>query len=221
MIIFGSKGRVLDGRAIENLSCQFCGKSELYSFGVGKYFHFFWIPLTFISKKVGLECRHCSKCIYGDEIPSDLAKKLKEEIFNKQFVWRKRFLRSFFFIVVCLLVISHFTDKKLQEDYFKNPMVDDVYVVDVNSLIKDKNDSYPYGVLKIEQVLPDQLEFKVVKFRYSDEYDAEKIIRRENMESDSFYQDDPIYISRKKLNDLNNSDFILAIKRKGHTSSYY
>lgn len=44
MIIYGTRGKVIQGTRINNMACKSCGNQSHNTFGVLRYFHIFWIP---------------------------------------------------------------------------------------------------------------------------------------------------------------------------------
>lgn len=87
MIIFGTKSRVIAGNPVKGLICQHCGHEAHVSFGVLRYFHIYWIPTVPYAKKTGLECIHCKKTIFDNEIPIEIYYKLFNQLFTRKTVW--------------------------------------------------------------------------------------------------------------------------------------
>ena len=83
MIIYGIRGKVIQGEPVKNVPCSHCDNDAHISFGVIQYFHLYWIPTFMCTKKVGLECVRCKNTIFDKEIPGDLSSTISSQLFNK------------------------------------------------------------------------------------------------------------------------------------------
>lgn len=83
MIFFGTRGRVIHGELIEGLLCPCCDNKYFKTFGVLRYFHFYWVPTFITSKKVGVECTHCKLTLMDKEIPRALGNKIMSYVYKR------------------------------------------------------------------------------------------------------------------------------------------
>lgn len=82
MSIYGTTGKLIKGRILENLKCSNCGNRIHSSFGILRYFHICRIPVLPLSKKVGLECSNCRWTLLDNQIPEELRTDISRSIFD-------------------------------------------------------------------------------------------------------------------------------------------
>ena len=103
MIIYGIRGKIIQGQPIKDFPCPHCENEAHISFGVIQYFHIYWIPTFMYAKKVGLECLHCRNTVFDKELPQDLYSQLSPKLFNNGNV-----LPMFSGLAIIFLLILYF-----------------------------------------------------------------------------------------------------------------
>lgn len=214
MIFFGSKGKTVSGDVVEGVQCPNCENRQFITFGIIRYFHLYWIPTFPTSKTVGIECTHCKRTLVGKELPEDLAKKIKPMVFSKKNVVP---MFSGLIVIACLILFGAYLAQ--QEDikeaaYIEQPALNDLYIVDFTKIFTDVDPGYKYGLMKIHQISADQAEFQVSKLVYNKTSVVRKDIRDGKTYSDSYYDDESLYVDIGNLQSMMDSGAIYSIERK-------
>jgi uncharacterized Zn-finger protein len=63
---------------LTGIACPFCGQTETLQGRVRQhYIHFFWIPVYKLKPIREVQCRHCKKAYYGNEITLEMTRALE------------------------------------------------------------------------------------------------------------------------------------------------
>ncbi|WP_432463284.1 hypothetical protein [Agarivorans sp. QJM3NY_33] len=213
MIFFGSKGKSISGHVIEGLQCPNCENEQFITFGLLRYFHLYWIPTFITSKKVGIECTHCKKTLIGKELPNDLAKQIKNTVYNP-----KNTLPMFsgLIIIACLaLTLSYSLQQNgLQEvAYIEQPVINDLYIVNFTKIFTEADPKYKYGLIRIKQISVNRVTFQVSQVAYNKASGVRKDIEENKALADSYYDDEPLSFDIKQLKLMKDSGAIYSIER--------
>ncbi|SDU03848.1 hypothetical protein [Halopseudomonas salegens] len=213
MIFFGTRGRSVSGQVLEGIQCPSCDNQQFVSFGVIRHFHIYWIPMFATSKKAGIECTHCKKTLIGNEISADLAKDIKSSVFTK-----RNTLPSFAGLILfaCLMLFAFYVvvEGDIREaGYIKQPAVNDLYLVDVTKIFPNSDPEYRYGLLRVNRVLPDQVEFSVSNLVYNELSGVRKDIREGKAAADDYYDSEPLYRDTSDIKRMKGSGAIRSIRR--------
>lgn len=186
MVIFGTRGKVIDGSiesSLEGLACGHCGNKRFTSFGTVRYFHLFWLPMFPTAKTVGLECVHCKNCITEkQEIPSISYQQIRSNLFTA-----KKLFSTYFGSIILAILVSAMLFLEHQEDLqtaelIKTPKVNDVYVADFTKIFEDVENTFKYGALKITNILStEEVECLVGDFMYSSASAARNEVRKKDI----------------------------------------
>lgn len=84
MSICGTKGKMIKGEILHDLTCPSCGNKNHRSFGVLRYFHLCGIPLVPTMKKVGTECTDCRWTLLDRQIPEHIRQEINGSIFERK-----------------------------------------------------------------------------------------------------------------------------------------
>ena len=213
MIFFGTKGKILSGKVVEDIQCPSCENHQFISFGIIRYFHIFWIPTFITSRKVGIECTHCKRTLIGEEISKELSKQIEATVFNKQNTIP---LFSGLIIIVFLFLLGMYEVEKTnirENTYIEQPAINDLYIVNFNKIFTETDPKYKYGLMKIKKVSLGQVEFQVSKVIYNRASGVRKDIRERKTLSESYYEKDFLYIDIDKLKKMKDDGAINSIKR--------
>ncbi|MFP8965642.1 hypothetical protein ACKC9G_03565 [Pokkaliibacter sp. CJK22405] len=214
MIFFGSRGKMLTGGQIEGPQCSHCQHSLFNVFGVIRYFHLYWIPVFPTSKKPGMECAHCKKALIGDELPEVTRKALKRELFT-----RKRMLPSFTGLIILLVAfvaagISVSNAENKENSYLAMPKAGDYYIVKLKPLLGDDLESkYPFGILQIQSVSGEDIEFKVGGYSYNKKRGAEKAISEHETDEQNYFVEQTKHLTQQELIAFQHQGAIKSIER--------
>lgn len=70
IFFFGIRSTLVLNILLENLYCSHCGQQNTVSAQfIVRHFHFFWIPIFPIGKKVTTTCSHCKQNFTEREMP--------------------------------------------------------------------------------------------------------------------------------------------------------
>ncbi len=213
MIFFGTRAKTISGQMIEAAPCSNCDKQQFHTFGIIRYFHLYWIPIFPTQKIAGIECTHCKQTLMGKEIPTELSSKIKSTVFTK-----KNILPTFSGLIIIaglLLFGGYMVHRSNLRDisYIQQPVLHDLYVVNFNKIFSHSDPKYKYGIIRVKQIAPDQIQFQISKIAYNKTSGARKDIRERKANSDSYYKNDTVSLSREKLKKLKQTGAISTIKR--------
>jgi len=180
MIIFGTRGRVLKSKEIISYDCEHCNSKNTVTFSViARYFHIFWIPIFPTSRKVISQCSHCKQVLYKNQMSAKMKQDYASEAANF-----KRPLTHFFGLFLiglffCQVIFFVCKNSLNENEYLKNPKIDDIYKIQKNNV---------YTFYKVSEVKGDTVIFKTHKMlvekysglselskKYKDDYSDEKI----------------------------------------------
>lgn len=213
MIFFGSRRKLIAGHVIDGVQCPYCENQRFITFGTIRYFHLYWIPTFPLSKKVGIECVHCKRTLLGKEIPSDLSKQIKAELFTKNKVLP---MFSGLILISCLVVVGVLAVKQtnVQEaKYIEQPIENDLYLVNFEGIYPDTDPVYKYGLMRIKKVYSDQIEFQVSSIAYNKMSGVRKDIREYKTSEDSYYDETTLYLDAEEVKNMKESGTIQSIER--------
>lgn len=212
MIFFGSKGKVITGAPIAEISCPDCGNNGLLSFGIIKYFHLYWIPTFPTSKTVGAECTHCRRALTDNEISPVVKDQIKSSLFSAR---RSLPMFSGSIIIALILAFGAYTahNESLKTvTYLEQPAVNDIYQVDFFELYEDSDPTYKYGAMRVTQLSDKQVELQV-SIAYNQKSGVRDDISKNKTSSNSYYDDELLYINKEDLVKLHEAGAIYHASR--------
>lgn len=200
MLIFGVRSVKVNTARTRKVTCTNCGTKGLVSITIfRKHFHLFWIPMFPVYKTGSSECGNCKNVLEPKEMPQFLKaeyKKIKSDSGGPywQFV-------GLALVAVLALYFDHRgkQDKIDEQKYLSAPAIGDVYMY--------KASRNTYSTMKVVEVDYDSVFVTpntVSKFRRSKVY----FINKPENYSDSSYG-----ISRKRVEEMYNSEEIFNISR--------
>lgn len=213
MIFFGTKGKAVSGQCIEGIECPSCGNNQFITFGVLRYFHLYWIPVIPTTKTVGIECTHCKKTLVGKELPPELSKQIKSTLFTK-----KKTLPMFsgLIIIAFLMLFGVFTiqqDNAQEAAYINQPAVNDIYIVNFTKIFTDTDPKFKYGAMRVKYLSSTQIELQVSSMAYNKASGVLDDIRDKKSSSDSYYENELLYIDIDKLKEMKSTGAIYSVER--------
>ena len=187
MIIYGTKGKIIEGKPVENVQCPSCGSESLKTFGIIQYFHIYWIPFFPTSKEVGVECEKCKGGMNEENMPSHIVEAVKSSIFDDY-----DSLHLFTGLIIVLLIFAvgigvGLSNSLDSSEYIGNPRANDRYVVNLSKIIKDVDRGSRYGVFRVVDVNGENVSYQIGKMGYSSSTAAKKIITKGEADSSSYY----------------------------------
>lgn len=214
MIFFGSKGKVITGEPVQGVQCPSCENGQFVSFGILNYFHLYWIPTFLTSRKVGVECMHCKRTLVGDEVPSHLAEQIKSSVFTTGKT--VPMFSGLIIIAIGILGIAYAVqqDTARDEAYLAQPAIDDYYVVDFSKIFTDVDPGHRYGVMRITNVTPNEIEMQISNIVYNKASGVQKDIRDGKTATDSYYDPETISFGVGRLQEYKDAGAVYSIERR-------
>lgn len=156
MIIFGTRGTVLNQQS-QAFDCPNCGGlGTVHIVFQARYFHIFWIPI-FPTSKTGIsQCSNCKQVLYPKEMPAKL-----QLAYQESYKLAKRPITHFLGLIVIVLffassIFSVVTSRMSRAKYAKDPLVGDVYKVKMNNGL--------YTFFKIKEIQGDTINFALYDY---------------------------------------------------------
>ncbi|MFQ5627471.1 MAG: hypothetical protein ACE5I1_01825 [bacterium] len=103
-----------------------------------------------------------------------------------------------------LIAAMLFFEAKETTEYFANPQINDLYVVES----VEQETEYPYLILKLFEVEPDSLAFHMGRYAYQSGYDAESAINGSKIYDSEYFASEELKIAKNEI-DLEQIDRII------------
>jgi hypothetical protein len=212
-MIFGIRGKTVKGPIITMKPCSSCDCCTFLAHGVLKYFHLYWIPMFIISKKVGVQCTQCNQGLTHAQIPKIVSNKIKHTIFNKKNTTPFFAGPIILFALIMFIVISIQLGKINETKYLNNPMVNDIYIVDLNKINRSTGEQHQYGAMRVLNIFLAKVEFQVSASGHNSSSEVSDDIRSQQASEYTYYDSKLLYLSKEQLPEMKTSNAILSIKR--------
>ena len=212
-MIFGIKEKTVQGPIMNIGACPFCDCSQFLTHGLLKYLHLYWVPMFIVSKKVGMQCTQCNQNLIHKNIPSVISNKIKNAIFNKKNTMPLFSGPIILFALVIYIAIDVKLENINQTKYINNPMIDDIYIVNLHGVDTNIDEKYNYGALRVINIFLERIEFQVSSSGHEDSSGVRADIKSKKTSEYTYYNSKPLYIAKEQLPLMKKSNAILSIKR--------
>ncbi|MDC0612437.1 hypothetical protein OAP63_17035 [Vibrio sp.] len=213
MIVWGTKSKIISGPEISNIQCPSCDSTKFNSFGILKYLHVYWIPFVAKGKVPGIECQHCKKSLIGNELEPELANEIKKNVFTKKSVASRYIGLVLVLAILCAGAVSGYQHSQDEISYISQPMIHDVYVVDMTKIYDNADPEYKYGAMRIQSIDGQNITMQVSNLIYTRSKGVKKDIRKGKTASDSYYDTNTDTFTLQELQNLKDKGVIDYIDR--------
>lgn len=213
LMVFGIKGKTIQGPIMNIGTCPSCDCSQFHTHGVLKYFHLYWVPMFIVSKKVGMQCTQCNQSLIHTNIPRIISNKIKSTIFNKKHTTPFFAGPIILFALVVFIAINVQLENINQAEYINNPMIDDIYIINLNRIDTNIDEKYNYGAIRVKNIFLAKVEFQVSISGHDDSSGVREDIRSKKASEYAYYNSKLLYIAKERLPVLKKYNAILSIKR--------
>jgi hypothetical protein len=166
-----------------------------------------------ISKKVGVQCTQCNQGLTHAQIPKIVSNKIKHTIFNKKNTTPFFAGPIILFALIMFIVISIQLGKINETKYLNNPMVNDIYIVDLNKINRSTGEQHQYGAMRVLNIFLAKVEFQVSASGHNSSSEVSDDIRSQQASEYTYYDSKLLYLSKEQLPEMKTSNAILSIKR--------
>jgi hypothetical protein len=214
MIFFGTRGRTTQSQTVNGITCSSCGGISHEATGVQRYFHLYWIPVFPTSKNIFVECTHCKLAQEGKELPEMILNNVEATIFQNKSILP---LFTGSILIACLIIwgsIMNDQTQKKENQYLDNPLVADVYVIDMPRIFLDTEADYPYGLVKVVAVTGEGVECIVSNMVYNQPSGPADDISNNKAYTDEYYGQDVVLFSFEELKDMRRTGGITKVERR-------
>ncbi len=209
---WGTKDKKLVDTIIDNALCPHCANNQFTIVSWVSYLHIYWIPIYIRSKKLIILCSKCNKPIDTNTIPEDFFKRIKLLAFPTHKII-PYFSGTFLILFILLMgLYLHFNDKNTRIAYITKPQVNDVYLVQLNKILKGENKTY--GFLKLYRIKPNVLEFKSSILSFDKSRQAWDDLYNWKAYQDYYYRKNIVPISKLQLIKYEKNGLINSIERQ-------
>lgn len=213
MIVYGTRGKVIQGQQINNMACKACGNQSHTTFGVLRYFHIFWIPVFPTMRAPGTECLKCKQTLMGKDLPEQVRQDIKSAVFTK-----KTLLPAFAGLILFALAAAFagyagHEESKKEAAYLEQPAVNDYYIVNLPKLFPKADGAHPYGILKVKAISGSRLEVIVANYAYNRASGARQAITKHETDRADYFSTDPLSFDAGDLKKFKADGALYAIKR--------
>ena len=217
MIFFGTRGSTVNGSHIPNATCGSCGSDGMHSFGIRRYFHLYWIPTFVTSAKVGVECTHCNRALFDDELEPKIRESLKSTIFTKKAIapyFTGLFLIAALFISI---TVAEITGNINAKQYAASPAIGDIYRIDGKALSEffglEYGEEYDFTLMEVSFLDGmGNVELSESKYVYETKSGLSKGLR-DGEALELIEQDDKLQLQTSTVVELFQSNIIYEIDR--------
>ena len=212
MIVWGSKGEAVDLGAQESKHCPTCEKERPFHLLLQYKVRHIWYIFKWVSEKqYTLVCEVCHR---GEKLVSKAVEaKLQKSPIPFMSRWSWVFLVAAIGCIVLFGAIESTNRSSRTEALLASPKKNDVYVVNVSSLLKSPDSSYMYGLLRVRDISGDQIEFDIPNVMYNKSSGATKDLRNGKSSQPKYFAPTPIVLSREDISRLQQSGAIYSIER--------
>jgi hypothetical protein len=213
MFIWGSKSEFRDLGVAETKHCETCGAVRPFKTILTYKLAHIWYLFTWVTgKKYHLACDVCNR---GNELD---AKGVEEKLGANPIPVRKRFgWVAIPAVIGALMVVGAIGSAQKEEEdqvFLSSPMINDLYVADLNHFLKKPGDSPAYGVLKVTSVAGDVVKVKMSKTGFSKVKGADKAVSNGAAADDSYYDSEELTIPKSELTSLRDKAVLHSVHRR-------
>jgi hypothetical protein len=213
MIVYGTRGKVIQGQQINNMACKACGNQSHSTFGVLRYFHIFWIPVFPTMQAPGTECLKCKQTLMGKDLPDQIRQNIKSAVFTRKSVLPAFAGLILFAIAVAFAGYAGHEESKKEAAYLEQPAVNDFYIVNLPKLFTKSDPAHPYGILKVNAISGSRLEVIVGNYAYNRAEGARKAITKRETAQGGYFAPEPFSLDAGDLKKFKADGSLYAIKR--------
>ncbi|WP_028104324.1 hypothetical protein [Pseudoduganella violaceinigra] len=211
MIIWGSKGEAVVLDAHEHKHCPTCEKERKFLLQLQYKVSHIWYIFKWVSSKQYV--RVCEICLRGDRL---VAKSVEERFGKPPIPFMSRW--SWVFLAALVAGIGVFgsiesSNRSSQVQMFAAaPAKNDIYVLNISSLMKAPESSYMYGVLRVKSVDGNNIEFDAPRVTYNKVTGATKDVDGGKVARPDYF-DGSLVLSKADITRLQNEGAIHSIER--------
>jgi hypothetical protein len=217
MLIWGSRGESKDLGPIETRACPTCEKDRPFHLYVNYRLHHIWYLLKWVTQKQYMQL--CEVCRRGTEVEkaSPLLAKAKGAIpAYHRYSWA--ILPALFVPIVGVGMMANNDEAARTVELIAAPRPGDTYAVDMSKVLKDGEQKFKYGIVRIKAINGSAIEFQLPKISYNKLTGATGDLgSRAN--ADDYYGTSGLQIPKVDLQQLQDSGAIYRIRRQSLTGA--
>jgi hypothetical protein len=212
MIIWGSKGEVADLGPRESKQCPTCERERTFKLMLQYKVRHVWYVFKWITdKQYALVCDVCHR---GQQL---VTKTVEEKIGKPPIPFMSRWGWTFLVgLVACGFLfgaVENLKERAHTQTYFAAPQRNDLYLVNVASLLKSPESPSMYAVLRVRSVSADGIEFDAAKMFYNRVNGARNDLRDRRVADAGYFAAAPVVITRERLGAMQHEGAIVSIDR--------
>jgi hypothetical protein len=157
----------------------------------------YWIPIYIRSKKIDLFCCNCNKTVNTETIPEDFYKQIKSLAFPS---YKLAPYYSGIPIILLIIYMGFYLfkyDDNIQHSLFSKPMINDVYFIKYNEIVKDSNNEF--GYLKLNSITENERGFNVSKISYDEYFQSKQDLNNWEAYQNHYYDNEILYFSKQPI----------------------
>lgn len=212
MLVWGSKGGVMDLGAQGNRPCAVCERERSFHLMLQYKVHHLWHVIKWVTdKQYALVCEVCHR---GEKLVTQAveAKLGKPKIPTSS----GRAVLVVVATIVGLAALGWFGgagEREQMKEFLAAPQRNDIYVVNVSPLLKSPQSLGMYGLLRVRKVEGDRVEFDTPAVAYEKVTAAQADLRNGKLADPAYFSGEPLGLSRAALADLHKNGSLKSIKR--------
>ena len=194
---WGTKDKKVVETTIDSALCPHCAYYQFSIISYISYFYLYWIPIYIRRKKINVICSQCKKEINKKTIPEDFYKRIKSLAFPS---YKIAPYYSGIPLILLIIYMSFYLftyDDNIQHSLMSKPMINDVYSIKYNEIVKDSNNEF--GYLKLNYISDNELGFKVSKLSYDEFFESTQDLYNLNVYQDHYYDNKILHIKKLQL----------------------
>ena len=212
MLVWGSKGEVADLGAQGQRHCPTCEKERTFKLLLQYKVSHIWYIFKWVSgKQYAVVCDVCQR---GEKL---VAKAVEAKLGKSPIPFMSRFGWTFLLALIAGFVVFGAIESSNRssaiEQLTASPQRNDIYVVNVSSLLNSPDSSRMYGLLRVRGVSGNQVEFDVPGVTYSKASGATKDLRNGKLSDAKYFAPAPIVLSVEEIHRLQQAGAIHSVER--------
>jgi hypothetical protein len=212
MLIWGSKGEIADLGVQAHHNCTTCERERPFKLALQYKVHHIWYLFKWVTQKQYLLV--CDVCQRGSKLD---AKEVEPKLAKHPIPLLSRY--GWTLLIALIVAVLAFTSLESSERASKTeqlmsaPRANDIYVLNVASLLKSPEASSMYGVMRVRSVQGGNVEFEIPSVTYNKVSGPTKDIRNGKLSEAGYFTPQTLTLPAAELERLKKDGAIHSVER--------
>lgn len=216
MIIYGWNTWNTKKKQLSSVSCQSCGKRDVYHNLIHRYFHVYWVPVIPCSKVRYTQCESCQDAHADKEIPEIYSLSFSESGVSTR--PPAILFSGAFFVAIIIGAVFYYKHQKDQSTlaYLQTPQLSDYYVLNLTKMPELVPGLSGCAVFKVTEVDEESVKLAYPQYFYSSRIACGEAISRGEVVREDYFGEKTLQFARAALTSLREKRQLLQVSRKNN-----